>query len=142
MTLLDRLRPQLKRHEGVRLHAYPDSLGYWTIGVGRMIDARLGGGITEQEAEYLLDNDIAETIGALVMRFPWFSRLDEVRQAVLIDMGFMGVSRLAGFVKMLAMVRTGDYVGASAEMLDSKWARQVGGRAHHLSEMMRSGRWE
>jgi len=45
------IREQIKRHEGKVLHAYPDHLGYWTIGYGRLIDERRGGGITEAEAE-------------------------------------------------------------------------------------------
>jgi lysozyme len=41
---------QLRRDEGEVLHAYQDKYGYWTIGVGRLIDARKGGGISVEES--------------------------------------------------------------------------------------------
>ena len=54
----DKLLEELSRDEGTVLQAYQDSLGYWTIGTGRLIDKRRGGGITKAEADYLLANDV------------------------------------------------------------------------------------
>ena len=53
----------------------------------------------------------------------------------------LGVNGLLGFRKTLALIEAGDYTKASVEMLDSKWARQVKGRATRLSEQMRTGKW-
>ncbi|HXG70394.1 MAG TPA: hypothetical protein VNJ04_07255, partial [Gemmatimonadaceae bacterium] len=76
----ERLLQILVVDEGVVLHAYQDSLGYLTLGIGRLIDKRLGGGITHAEALFLLNNDVDRKVHELVARFPWFTGLDPVRQ--------------------------------------------------------------
>lgn len=130
--------------EGVVLHAYTDSLGYLTIGVGRLIDKRKGGGISHEEAMYLLDHDVTRIWHELVKRFPWVLSLDDVRQAVLANMAFnMGVPGLAKFVNTLAAVRRGDYSAAVNGMRRSLWYRQVQkSRSERLIRMMLSGEWE
>jgi len=138
----DEIAKQLRRDEGVVEHAYVDSEGWTTIGVGRLIDKRKGGRLRDDEIEYLLQNDITEKTGELVRRLPWVADLDEARQGVLINMAFnLGVNGLLGFRKTLALIKAGDYAAASVEMLDSKWSRQVKGRATRLSEQMRTGKW-
>jgi len=135
-----KLREQLIRHEGLRLAAYQDSLGYWTIGVGRLIDSRKGGGISKGEAEYLLDNDMAEVISGLNDALPWLVYLDDVRQRVLADMAFnLGLPGLLKFKNTLAAIKGDDYAAAAAGMLASKWASQVGNRAKRLAKMMETG---
>lgn len=131
---------QLKRHEGVVDHAYQDSLGYWTIGVGRLIDKRKGGRLTPTEIDYLLSNDITEKCEELKKAIPWLTNLSVPRQQVLVNMAFnMGVNNLLGFKNTLEMIRTGKYDAAAKAMLQSKWATQVGSRAKELSEQMRLG---
>lgn len=138
----DDLARQLRRDEGVVEHAYIDSEGWTTIGVGRLIDKRKGGRLRDDEIEFLLQNDITEKTVELMRRAPWVADLDDARQGVLINMAFnLGVSGLLGFRKTLALIEAGDYAKASVEMLDSKWARQVKGRATRLSEQMRTGEW-
>ena len=82
--MIDSLESQLRRDEGEVLHAYSDSLGYLTIGVGRLIDARRGGGISGDESAYLLRNDIERKTGELLRRAPWVAELDPVRRAASI----------------------------------------------------------
>lgn len=131
---------ELRRDEGVVPHAYQDSLGYWTIGVGRLIDKRKGGRLRDEEIDFLLMNDIAETEEELDATIPWWSTLSDARQRVLISMAFnLGIKGLLGFKNTLAMVKAGDYVGAAEGMLNSKWAKQVGDRAVRLSKMMKEG---
>src|SRR5687768_16486678 len=111
------LTKQLRRDEGEVLNAYQDHLGYWTIGVGRLIDKRKGGGITSEEAAYLLSNDIDRKRAELVKRLPWVVTLDEARLGVLVNMAFqMGVDGLLGFKNTLAMVKEGKYEEASEGM--------------------------
>lgn len=142
MTITN-IRDQLKRDEGTVLSEYKDHLGYSTIGTGRLIDRRKGGGITHAEADYLLDNDIAKVVQGVRSRFPWTERLDDVRRGVLVNMAFqMGIEGLAGFKNTLAMVERADYAGAAAGMLNSKWATQTPARAKRLSKQMASGQWE
>lgn len=137
------LSKQLRRDEGVEESAYTDSLGYLTIGVGRLIDKRKGGRLRDNEIEFLLQNDIQEVSQALSVRLPWTKRLDPARLGVLQNMAFnLGVDGLLAFKKTLRLVEAGDYQAASKEMLNSKWASQVGARAQRLSNQMASGVWQ
>lgn len=134
-TLLIR---ELERDEGVVLHAYRDSLGKTTIGIGRLLDAP--GGITLAEARYLLDNDLARVELELDAHIGWWRSLDDVRQRVLMNMCFnLGIEGLLGFKRTLSDVKAGHYEQAAKDMLDSRWATQVGRRAERLAAMMRTG---
>lgn len=131
---------QLTRHEGFRRSAYQDSKGYWTIGIGRMIDKRLNGGITEEEARYLLLNDLDRCAANLDSKLPWWKSLSDSRRYVLLNMCFnLGISKLLGFKNTLAMIQRGDYKGAARGMLNSLWAKQVGDRAKELAKQMEQG---
>src|SRR5690606_761789 len=100
----------LRGDEGEVLHAYTDHLGYLTIGVGRLIDKRKGGGISRDESAYLLANDIKEKSAELDRRLSWWKRLDDARRGVLLSMAFqMGVDGLLTFKNTLAMIERGDY---------------------------------
>ena len=132
----------LSLHEGRVPHAYQDSLGYWTIGVGHLIDKRKGGKLPEPIIDALLEWDIKEHWDELVRRAPWVAGLDEVRRMVLLDMAFnLGVEGLLGFKNTLQLVRDAKYRAAAQAMLRSKWAGQVGQRAVRLSRMMEEGTW-
>ena len=82
------LKSQLLREEGAESCAYQDSLGYWTIGVGRLIDSRKGGGLSNDEIDFLLENDIKRNYEAVLAALPWMEKLNDARQAVLIGMAF------------------------------------------------------
>jgi lysozyme len=130
----------LTRDEGCRLRVYNDSLGVPTIGVGRNLRDK---GISQIEADFLLDNDIAEYSAAVLARIPAAYRLDEVRRAVLVGMAFnLGLTGLMKFSKLLAAVERGDYDVAAAEMMDSRWATQVGDRAARLARQIQTGEWQ
>ena len=134
---------QLRRDEGVVEHAYQDHLGWWTIGVGRLIDKRKGGRLTDDEIDYLLANDITEKERELEASVSFYKRLDEARKGVLLNMAFnLGVQGLLGFRNTLKLIETGKYEEASKEMLKSKWAKQVGDRAVRLSKQMLTGEWQ
>ena len=138
MTSADRdaLRQQLIQHEGVRLKPYTDTVGKLTIGCGRNLQDR---GITEAEARYLLDNDINACIADL-LSLVWFPDLDPVRQRVFVDLCFnLGVKRLREFTKMLDAAAAKDWPRAARELLDSKYAQQVGQRARTLAAMLETG---
>jgi lysozyme len=104
---------QLKGDEGVVSHAYPDHLGYLTIGVGRLIDKRKGGGLRPDEISYLLNNDVDDRINELL-----------------------------GFANTLKLVEQGKYENAAHAMLQSKWAQQTPERAKRMADQMRSGVWQ
>jgi lysozyme len=135
------LLSQLEEHEGFRSSAYADSEGWLTIGIGRLIDARKGGGITREEARYLLGNDVTRIVAQLGTALPWWLELDDVRQNVLVEMGFqLGVPGLLKFKNTLRAVEAGDWHDAAAGMLASKWAKQTPKRAEKLARQMREGR--
>lgn len=130
---------QIIKYEGFSPVVYRDSMQKWTLGYGRLVD--VGGGITRQEALYLLQNDISGVQAAL-SQLPYFSSLNEPRQAVLINMGFqLGISGLLNFKKTLQFIQASDFNSASKEMLNSTWATQTPVRAKELSEQMRTGNW-
>lgn len=128
---------QLTLHEGMRKFPYKCTGGKLTIGIGRNLDDR---GITEEEADYLLSNDIDDFEDRLTREIPWMVGLDPIRQRVLIDMAFnLGVPGLLKFKRTLAAIRGKEYDRAAGMMLDSRWATQVGQRAKRLSHMMATG---
>lgn len=131
----EQLTEMLTRHEGLGLKPYLCTAGYLTIGIGRNIETN---GITKQEAEYLLSNDIDRFTAEIEKRLSWFGRLPEPAKIVLINMSFnLGVIGLLKFKNTLALIEKGDYKGAGKEMLNSAWSRQVGKRAVELSEILK-----
>lgn len=138
----DSLEKLITLHEGRVEHAYQDSLGWWTIGVGHLIDKRKGGKLPDFIIDALLDFDIKVKRAALRKALPWVDKLDPVRQAVLDDMAFnLGIQGLLGFRNTLRFIEVGDYEKAASNMLKSLWAKQVKTRAVRLSNMMRTGQW-
>jgi lysozyme len=135
---------QLKGDEGVKPCVYRDSLGFWTIGVGRLVDAsKPGAGLRPDEITYLLNNDIDDRIDALTRALPWFQDLDDVRKGVLLNMAFqLGTEGLLRFERTLALVKDGKYENAAAAMLQSLWAKQTPERAKRMADQMRSGLWQ
>lgn len=139
---MTKLQSLIEDHEGRVPYAYQDSLGYWTIGVGHLIDRRKGGSLPDHIIDALFEHDLTHYKRKVEAALPWFKELDEVRQAVLVDMAFnLGITGLLGFQKTLTAVRERRWKDAAAAMLQSRWAQQVGRRALRLSDMMRSGLW-
>lgn len=131
------VRETLKQDEGEVLHAYEDHLGYITIGYGRLIDRRRGGGITQKEAEFLLDNDISKVVDQLAARTDFLSHPEEVQHA-LINMAFqLGVNGVMSFRKMWGHLSMKDYAAAADEALDSRWAMQTPERAERVTNLIR-----
>ena len=105
--------------------------------MGRNLEDR---GITNDEALYLLRNDIYQIIDSLTAKYTWFTYLDPVRQKVCIDMAFnLGIGGFSRFQNMIRALAVKDYQKAAKEMEDSAWFRQVGRRGRRLAEMMRTG---
>jgi lysozyme len=139
LNALTPLEKQLIRHEGVRARPYRCTAGCLTIGIGRNLDAN---GLNEDEIMLMLRNDIKDVEFSLEKHLPWFSRLDPVRQDVLVNMGFnLGVSGLLGFKQTLEHVERGEYADAAKHMLSTKWAGQVGKRSRELAQQMQTGKY-
>ena len=124
------------KHEGLRLDLYKDSVGVNTIGVGRNLDAN---GISEDEAMLMLSNDLRRTERELEA-FSFARYLNEPRRIALCSMLFnLGLSRFTRFKLMIAALEAKSWDAAAQEMLNSKWADQVGTRATELATIMRTG---
>ena len=138
----DKLIEMLKIHEGVETHAYKCSASKITIGVGRNIDPEGGIGLSEDEIDYLLQNDIDRIITELDFEYGWFSELNEARQDAMVDISFnLGQTRLRKFKKALTAMEKSDWDTAANEFMDSKWSKQVGNRAKELTEIIRNGKY-
>lgn len=141
--MIRNIRDQLARDEGRRRSAYPDSLGYWTIGIGRLIDARRNGGLSDAEIDFLFANDLAAKEAELDAALPWWRDLDEVRGAVLLNMAFqLGTTGLLKFVNTLAYMHAHQWEKAAQGMRNSLWYRQTPNRAERLCQQMISGEWQ
>ena len=131
-----RLRETITRHEGSRLQMYQDSLGIWTIGVGHNIQEK---GISPKVMELMLDEDLEEAISELKRSVSFFSKMPQQVQEALVNLSFnMGIPRLMQFKKTLALLREGNFESAADELLDSRYAEQVGRRALEIADMIRT----
>ena len=147
-TLKDRLR----REEGFRAEPYVDTNGYWTVGYGHCIHwnrvarymAQNGGPrVTHEQAEMLLECDVRHAVSDFQTYFEGVG-MNHARREALIEMAFcLGLTRLGGFVNMIAAVRYGDWVRVGAEALDSDWARDLAElgspRAKEIANVLREG---
>jgi lysozyme len=125
---------QLKEDEGFSPTPYLCTAQHWTIGYGLNLDA----GINEHEADMLLRMRVEAIDNQLRETFPWFCHLDQARRDVIINMVYnLGLPRFKGFKRLIAALVIKDYITAAGEMLDSKWAVQVGDRAKRLAKVMR-----
>ena len=150
MNDFETLKKQLIRDEGNVLSAYPDSRGFLTIGVGRLIDQRKGGGISLEESMYLLHNDILKHTKAITEHLYWAdpSVIGTARFAALINMHFQLGDGLWKFPKMLAALERKDYNEAYKQALDTnpqivgdEWPEQTPARAKRVAEQVRTNKW-
>src|SRR5208282_3562282 len=142
---------QLARDEAVRLSVYPDSRGFDTIGIGHNLDANplpfdVSNGITLDQAEQILRDDVARITAQLIKDIPWLSTLqtsDSVRFGVFQNMAFnMGAGGVVVFHHSLADALAGNWVQCAADMKASLWYTQVGARAQRLVQQLLTGVWQ
>ena len=137
---MSKLIETLRRHEGVKNTLYKCTSDKWTIGVGRNLEDV---GLSEEEIDMLLLNDIKRTKELMDDYIPWHNDLDEVRQEALINFVFnVGIGTAMKFKKAMAALEAYDYDTAAIEMMDSNWAKQVGNRAIEVTEMIRTGEYQ
>jgi lysozyme len=116
---------------------YKDTTGHVTIGVGRNLTDK---GISQDEALTMLHNDIAEVTKHLSSTYYWFDGLNTMRKHAIIDMCFnLGPRGFSKFERLVSALHRNDFHTASLEMMDSRWATQVGNRATLLSSMVLYG---
>lgn len=124
----------LERQEGFRQFAYRDTVGKITVGIGRNLEDK---GISKAEALYLLHNDINDCEQQLKDRFYWFEQIHEDARTILISLCFnMGLGGLLTFTKALEHFKNENYKMAADELMNSKWAKQVGTRSLEIADIL------
>lgn len=139
---LIKLRQDLEKDEGVVYEIYNDHLGYPTFGIGHLITDKdpefglpIGHPISEVRVLEAFTNDIKQVIKDCYVPFPNFDDLPEECQLVIANMMFnLGRPRFEKFKKFIQAIHDRDWETASKEMLNSKWATQVKGRALKLQQ--------
>jgi lysozyme len=133
------LQADLRRDEGWRHKPYLDTATppRLTIGCGRNLSDK---GLSDDEVQYLLENDINECVRDLAT-FAWWETLSPIRQRVIANLRFnLGPAGFRKFQRMIAALNAGDYDRAAASMKASRWYTQTKRRAVRLVEMMISDR--
>lgn len=137
---------ELERDEGRVLHAYQDSLGFWTIGIGRLIDKRKGGGISNEEADYLKRNDIARFKAELDRAAPWWRSASPARQRAILNMtfnlgaGWATPGHKKAWPNTVGLMKAGKWREAAAAIRANKvWTGQVGARAERIAKQIEQG---
>lgn len=131
------LKSSIKKHEGKRYTLYKDSEGVSTIGYGHNLE---NNPLSEKAIEQILDDDIQKAVEAARVFVPYYEQLNDVRQEVVVEMIFnLGHTGFSKFIKMKKALSEFDYDRAALEMINSKWAGQVGERAVTLSRLMKTG---
>ena len=141
---IEALREQLKIDEGVKYEIYKDHLGYPTFGIGHLITEDDpehgepdGTEISEDRVNEVFESDVAKFVSEAKILFSDLDELPDVAQQVIVNMAFnMGRPRLSKFKNFIAGVNDRDWVRAAEEMMDSRWANQVGARATRLRNLI------
>ena len=137
---MSRLIETLRRQEGVKNTLYKCTSDKWTIGVGRNLEDV---GLSDEEIDYLLENDIERTEELLDEYMDWWRDLDSVRQEAMVNFVFnVGIGTAQKFKKAMTALEEQDYDTAADEMMDSNWSKQVGQRAVEVTEMIRTGEYQ
>ena len=143
---IDMLREQLKIDEGVKYEVYKDHLGYPTFGIGHLVvegdeehGKPVGTPVSEDRVNAVFESDVQKFVSESKKVFPNLDDLPEEAQQVIVNMCFnMGAPRLSKFKKFIAAVNDGNWSTAAVEMMDSRWATQVGKRAERLRDRVQA----
>jgi lysozyme len=129
----------VSEEEGRIAHVYRDSRGFWSIGVGCLVDGSKGGGLCDEAIDVQLEHDL-KTARERATALNGFDRCNDVRQAVIVSMCFQ-LGSLAAWTQFRNALSAGDYSAAADHGLDSLWAKQTPARAQRQMQMLRSGEW-
>ena len=141
---MDRLKDSVKQHEGYRNKVYLDTLGKRTVGVGHLCVEDFWEDDKEYEESFLmeiLEKDLQEAItnaNALMDKHDC-GDIDDQAKEIIIEMVFqLGMTGVSKFRKMWDALSEKNYIGASFEMLDSRWAKQTPNRAKDMAQIMKA----
>ena len=141
---MDKIKESIKHHEGYRNKVYLDTLGKRTVGYGHLCVEEFWEDDKEYEEKFLMEilaDDLQNAIkGARELKEEHScTDIDEIAQEILVEMVFqLGKNGVSKFRNMWKALAEKNYIGASFEMLDSKWAKQTPNRAKSMAELMKS----
>lgn len=129
----DLMSKELVSDEGDLAYAYQDSLGYWTIGSGILIDRRKGGQLYPEERAYILSNRIRLALQDIDQE-PWYIACtsDTQKRGVLNMRYQLGPTGIRAFVQALALMSSGKFKEAGQELRASLWYKQTPARAERV----------
>ncbi len=144
---INKLREELEFDEGCVYEIYNDHLGYPTFGIGHLVlesdpehGEPVGTTVCKERVVACFENDIANVFQDLDRNLPWWRKQSGDLQRVLANMSFnLGITRLLKFQKFLGALESKDYQTAAKEMMNSRWATQVGPRADRLKQRVLKG---
>lgn len=132
----DKLKESVKKHEGYRAKVYKDTLGYDTIGYGFAVKDLV---LDKDVASIILERKLARLVAECYCTFPWLASAPSSIEEVVVEMCYqLGVRGFSKFRKTIELLKSGDYIMASEEMLDSRWANQTPNRANELSDKVKN----
>jgi len=143
-NLINKLKDQLKIDEGVKYEIYEDHLGYATFGIGHLITYKdpeygwpVGTKVSEDRINEVFKTDVQKFVSETQKVFPDLINKPDNIQVVLVNMCFnLGAPRLSKFKKFITAINDEQWIEAAVEMMDSRWARQVGPRAERLKQIV------
>ena len=139
---MEKLQEELTLDEGCVNKVYLDHLGYATLGIGHLIlktdpehGQEVGTAVSEERIKECFEKDIENVFTDLDRNLAWWRELPEDLTLVMANMSFnLGITRLLKFKNFLAAMSVKDWDKAAVEMMDSRWAKQVGSRAIRLRD--------
>lgn len=149
---MEKIIERIKEYEGFSVKPYQCPAKKWTVGYGYNYEDRgfsaaditeiLKNGFTAEFAEKLLKRDVEKCLKD-AEALPFYSALNDVRRAVVVDMIYqLGIGGFKKFKKMQERLSAGDYAGAAREMVNSKWYAQSGRRSRTNVKQMEEGTWQ
>ena len=139
------LSASVKLSEGFRNKIYQDTEGFDTIGWGHKVVASdsfvAGKEYTEEELQTVFDKDLRKAIAQMkqLVEQNNITDLPEIAEHVITEMCFqLGQTGVSKFKNMWKCLQEANFVGASYEMLDSRWNKQTPNRCKKLADLMKS----
>ena len=141
---MDKIKESIKHHEGYRNKVYLDTLGKRTVGYGHLCVEDFWEDDKEYDKEFLdgifdVDYKKAEDSATRLFEMNDCQDMDDDAKGIIIEMVFqLGPTGVSKFKMMWKCLSELNYVGASYEMIDSRWYKQTTNRAKELSNRMKN----
>ena len=143
--MADLAQALISEEEGCKLQAFRDTKGLWTIGYGHLLPDQNHDYSnfvwTQAQADAQLAKDLS-VARMIAPRFPWFTSMNDVRQAVCVSMAFQLGDKPLHWPNFDAALSARNYVAAAGAGRDTDWWReQTPKRAEREMSMLATGAW-